>query len=140
MKNISLSTLLRRAMMALFCLGALAMFSACSDVDEPETGIDYYLLIESRVAIKGSGDIAPPPRENTIGILTSRMRQRIQQIYPHRNLQGDDAAVMGVCDEIYREYQEAGMLTNCECVATIYRARMSGPIVKQSVKIRSYRF
>lgn len=140
MKQYHFFSLMRRAMLALLCLGSLVVFNSCVSEDEPETGIDYYLLIESRVAIKGSGDIAPPPKGNLIGIITSRMREKIQTVYPVRNMQGDDVAVLVVCDELYREYQEANIQTNCECVASLYRARMSGTIVKQSTKIRSYRF
>ena len=140
MKRYQFFSLLQRALMALLCLGSLAVFNSCINDDEPETGIDYYLMIQPRNPIKGAGEMAPPPKNHMIGILTSRMRERIQEVYPHRDMKGADADVMVVCDAIYREYQESGMQTNCECVAELYRARMSGPIVKQSTKLKSYRF
>lgn len=140
MKQNQFFSLMRRVMMALVCLAVLAPMTSCTSEDEPETGIDYYLQIESRVPIKSVGDIAPAPKGNMIGILTSEMKKKIKEVYPVRDMQGADPYVMMACDEIYREYQESNMQTNCECVATLYRARMSGDIIKGSVKLKSYRF
>jgi hypothetical protein len=140
MKRYHFYSLLQRAMMALLCLASLAVLNSCVNDDEPETGIDYYLLIEARSPIYGSGEMAPPPKNHMIGILTSRMKERIHEVYPHRDMQGADASVMVVCDQVYREYQESGQQTNCECVASLYRAKMSGLIIKQSTKLKTYRF
>ena len=131
---------LRRFFLALMCIGMLAPLASCVSEDEPETSIDYYLQIESRVPIKSMGDIAPAPKGNMIGILTSEMKKKIREVYPVRDMQGADPDVMMACDQIYREYQEANIQTNCECVAVLYRARMSGDIIKKSVKLKSYRF
>lgn len=134
-------SLMRRLTMALVCLAALASMASCASDDEPDAPcIDYYLIIESRVPIKSAGGIAPPPKGNMIGILTSLMKKRIREVYPVRNLQGDDTDVVIACDEVYREYQEANIQTNCECVAVLYRAQMTGDIVRGSVKLRCYRF
>lgn len=132
--------LMRRLMMALVCFALLATMASCTSEDEPEVGIDYFLQIESRVPIKSVGDIAPAPKGNMIGILTSQMKKKIKEVYPVRDMQGDDTGVMVVCDEVYREYQDANIQSNCECVAILYRARMSGDIVRGSVKLKTYRF
>lgn len=134
-------SLMRRLTMALVCLAALASMASCASDDEPDAPcIDYYLIIESRVPIKSVGDIAPAPKGNMIGILTSQMKKKIKEVYPVRDMQGDDTGVMVVCDEVYREYQDANIQSNCECVAILYRARMSGDIVRGSVKLKTYRF
>lgn len=141
MKQIThLINLMRRLKTAFVCFAVLATMASCTSDDEPEVGIDYYLQIESRVPIKSSGGIAPPPKGNMIGILTSEMKKRIKEVYPVRDMQGDDTGVMIVCDEVYRDYQDANIQTNCECVAILYRARMSGDIVKGCVKLKTYRF
>lgn len=141
MEKFSLYQLLRRLAWMLVAIFALCSLGACSNEDEPEiTSIDYYLSVQTPYAIYRSGGLPPAPKEDMIGKLTLKMKKRIHEAYPSPDLQGDDAAVLVACDEVYREYLETGFKENTECVATLFRVKMSGTIVKQSTRIKNYYF
>jgi len=125
---------------AVACVSVLLPLGSCNSVDEPEQTIDYYLSIESRVVIKSYGGIAPPPKENTIGIAVDRMRSRLRMAYPEPDLKGDDYAVLVACDDVYSEYLQSNFKTNIECVVILYRVRKSGIVVKKSTPIKAYHF
>lgn len=141
MENLSLHHQLRRLAIVIIAVFTLCCIGACSSDDEPEiTSIDYYLSIQTPYAIYRSGALPPPPKEDMIGKLTLKMKKRIHEAYPERDMQGNDAAVLVACDEVYKEYRETGLKSNTMCVATLYRARMSGMIIKQSTPIKQYSF
>lgn len=127
---------LKRMMFMLLCLVTVTVFTSCESADEPEVAIDYYLTIESRVPLKNTIS----PRANMMGQITTSMKEAIHEAYPVPNLQGDDVAVLVACDEAYSYYRSAypGGAQCTECVAKLYRARMQGKVVKQSVAIKTY--
>lgn len=139
-------------LLPLLLISCLLGFTSCTGDDEPESSIGYYLMIQSTIPIKTLGGLPPPPKNKLIGDLTRQMQQSINEVYPEHDLQGNDAAVIEACDEVYLAYLETyrnksaaatntvgnGMKT--DCVATVYRARMSGTIVRQSRALKTYRF
>lgn len=134
------------------CVLSMSLIACDSSDDEP-TAIGYYVMIMPKVPIYSMGGIAPPPKEHMIGEITRKMKRGIDEVYPVRNQQGNDVAVMMVCDSLYRCYYEtyrggssvsanglAGTGGNTDCVVTLYRARMSGYIVRSSTPLKTYRF
>lgn len=146
--------LMTRLLALLLCAGALlGIFSSCINTDEPESAIGYYIMIQSKVPIRAMGGIQPPPKDQMIGKITRMMQLGIDEVYPVHDQQGNDAAVLQLCDSLYRSYCESyrnketmvsnniyGTSMNSECVAILYRARMAGTIVKSSRPIKVYRF
>lgn len=127
---------LRLLFLSLLFIVSASTFSSCVSEDEPDTGIDYYLSIEPRTSIRYTID----PRANMMGQVTDRMKDAIHKAYPVRNLYGDDTAVIQACNEAYSYYREAypGGAQCTQCVVKLYRARMQGIVVKQSVALKSY--
>ena len=142
MEKLSFYHLARQMAIAILAVFALLCVCSCSSNDEPmpETSVDYYLGIQTTELIYRSGTIPPNPKEDMIGLLTQKMKRRIREAYPERNLKGNDAAVLTACDEVYREYLETGFKENTECVATLFRVKLSGIVVKQSAPIKNYYF
>ncbi len=124
------------AVVAVFSLLSLG---SCAN-DEPDIYIDYYLTIQSKERIFRRGGLPPDPKEDVIGKLITDMRTKIKDVYPVPNMEGNDGAVLVLCDEIYRQYLETGFRDHTECVAILYRARMQGGIIRQSTKIKTYNF
>ena len=129
-----------RAMLVALCLFAVTGFTSCNSDDEPDLVVGYYLSIHSRVRIFSRGGLPPDPKEHMIGKMTIMMKQRINDVYPVRDLEGNDAAVIVACDDVYDMYKESHMQANAECVVVLNRAWMSGIVVKQSKPIKTYRF
>lgn len=127
---------LRLLLLSLLFIVSATTFSSCTSEDEPDISIDYYLSIEPRHPIHNTLDT----RANMMGQITTRMRVAIQEVYPVRNLQGNDVAVMKACDDAYSYYREAypAGAQNTECVVKLYRARMDGMVIRQSVPLKSY--
>ncbi len=131
----------------------LLALGACTADEEPETAIGYYITIQSKYPIRALGGMPPMPKEKMIGDITSGMQAAIRKVYPVHDQQGDDYAVIRACDDLYRSYYEAyrdtsAVISNTlmggsrasECNVVLYRARMSGIIVRASYPIKTYRF
>lgn len=129
-----------RAMLVALCLFTVTGFTSCNSDDEPDLVVGYYLSVQSRVKIYSRGGLPPAPKEHMIGKMTIQMKERINEVYPVRDLVGNDAAVMMACDDVYDTYKESHMQANAECVVILNRAWMSGIVVKQSKPIKTYRF
>ena len=140
MENLSLYTWSRRLPIALFTVSSLCFFGSCTNDDEPEVVINYYLSIQTKNSIYRRGGLPPESKLDMIGKLTTKMKARIREVYPNPDLEGNDAAVIVACDEIYREYLETGLREHVECVAILYRARTSNSIIKQCTPVKNYYF
>lgn len=141
MKKFSYNSVsLKLMLLSLLCVMSASLFTSCVGEDEPETSIGYYLSVRPRTAIYQRGGLPPGAKEYMIGNLTLQMKERIDEVYPIQNMEGNDAAVLMACDEVYDMYQQSGMQSNAMCVATLYRARMSGIVVKKSTPLKTYRF
>lgn len=132
---------LRQMLLAIVCLAVFAPLASCVNDDEPTTSVEYYLQLEPRNMLGTVNGISPSPKDDLLGHLTEEMRSRIRDVYPVPDPVGADTQVLLACDEVYRQYLSYDdMKSDCDCVATLYRVRTSSGIVKQSVKLKSYRF
>ena len=141
-----------RLLLPLLLIACLLDFTSCKGDDEPESSIGYYLMIQPRVPIKTAGGMPPPPRYKMIGDMTRLMQKGIHEVYPVHDMQGNDGAVITACDSVYRSYAEVyrdsamvasntlGATFHTDCVVVLYRARMTGIIVRQSWPLKTYRF
>lgn len=143
--------IVQRVLISLLGCFVLIFLAACDNSDEPTSAIGYYVMIQPRVPIYSMGGLAPPPKDHMIGEITRKMKRSIDEVYPVHDQQGNDAAVLQVCDSLYRGYYEtyrsstsanslASSGGNTDCVVTLYRARMSGYIVKGSTPLKTYCF
>ena len=139
-KMIFNSLSLKLVLSLLLCVFAVPLFTSCTSEDEPETAIGYYLSVEPRTAIYDRGGLPPGAKEYMIGNITLQMKEKISEVYPVHDMQGNDAVVLKVCDEVYDMYKQSGLQSNAECVATLYRAKISGIVVKGSTPLKRYRF
>ena len=110
----------------------LLALGACTADEEPETAIGYYITIQSKYPIRALGGMPPMPKEKMIGDITSGMQAAIRKVYPVHDQQGDDYAVIS--------NTLTGGSRASECNVVLYRARMSGIIVRASYPIKTYRF
>lgn len=136
----------------LLLIACLLGFISCTGDDEPESSIGYYLMIQTRVPIKTAGSMPPPPKYKLIGDLTRLMQKGIKEVYPKHDMQGNDGAVITACDDVYLSYTEIyrdsamvatntlGATFHTDCVVVLYRARMTGTIVRASYLLKTYRF
>jgi len=132
--------LLRLLLFSVMCALMLPMGTSCNDNEEPDISIGYYLTIQPLIPIYTIGDFHPSAHGDIIGKITSQMKQQIDKVYPVPDLQGNDGAVIMACDSVYAMYDQSNMQSNASCVATLYRARMSGIVVKKSQPLKVYRF
>lgn len=132
--------LLRMLLLSILCVVSVSVFTSCTGEDEPETSIGYYLSVKPRTSIYQRGGLPPGAKEFLIGNLTLQMKEKIDEVYPVHDMKGNDAAVLVACDEVYDMYVQSGLQHNAECIATLYRAQMSGIIVKKSHPLKTYRF
>ena len=144
---------LRWALGMLACCALLMALAACDSSEEPTSAIGYYVMVQPKYPIYSTGGMKPLPKEHLIGEITRKMKMGIDEVYPVRDQRGDDVAVIMLCDSLYRCYYETyrgsnrvgansltGSSLSAECVVCLYRARMSGYVVRGSVKLRTYRF
>lgn len=136
---------LSRMLLAIMAITLASSFlSSCGD-DEDMLDVGYYLLVNSEDAYKGS---STDQQQGTIGESTSSviyttitlMNQAISETYPVRDRNGNDAAVIAGCDNVYRSYVESHTTKGgaTVCVIVLYRARMEGTIVKSSTPLKTY--
>lgn len=131
---------LRQMLLAIVCLAVFAPFASCVNDDEPTTSVEYYLQLEPRNTLGSVAGHSTSPKEDLLSHLTEEMRNRIRDVYPVPDPVGADTQVLVACDEVYRQYLSYDVKSDCDCVATLYRVRTNSGIVKQSVKLKSYRF
>lgn len=131
---------LRQMMLAIVCLAVFAPLASCVNDDEPTTSVEYYLQVESRDRLESVAGYSPSAKSDMLGHLTDEMRSKIHDVYPVPDPVGADPLVMGACDEVYQRYMASGLSAECDCVTVLYRVRKTGGIVRQSTKLKTYRF
>ena len=131
---------IRLMVLMLLCVMSSSLFISCVGEDEPEISIGYYLSVRPLLPIYQRGGLPPDAKSYLIGNMTLQMKAKIDEVYPVHDLQGNDAAVLKACDDVYDMYQQSGMESNAMCIATLYRARMSGIVIKKSTPLKTYRF
>lgn len=136
MKQTSIFKSLRFFIISLLCVFSASVFTSCENSDEPMTTIDYYVSIESKALLHNSAD----PRGDQMVTVTNQMNDAIFGAYPIQTSYGNDAGVLQACDEAYNNYRKfyPSGAQSSQCVLKLYRARMEGGVIKQSVALKSY--
>ena len=141
MEKVSYHNLFQRLAIALIAVCSLFCMTSCDNDDEPKVmTVNYYLSVLSKYPIYRRGGLPPAPKEDMIGKITTQMRTCIEEVYPNPDTLGNDYAVLVRCDELYRQYLESGYKANTECKVVLYRAKMSGTIVRNSKPLKTYFF
>ena len=74
--------------------------------------------------------------------VTQVMKDSIRKVYPKPTVEGNDGAVVTVCDNVYRRYltehPEAAKYFYCE--VKLNRGRMRGDIVVSYTTVKRYNF
>ena len=114
-----------------------SVLTSCDKSDEPKLKVDYFFMISSN----------PPnyeavPKSEMVYKVTKVMMDSIRKVYPKTNTEGDDAAVLLVCGNVYRrylqDYPEAAKYFFCE--AKLNRGQMRGTIVVSYQTITRFNF
>lgn len=138
--------ILRTLYVALLLVGCVTAFSACSNNDDDEILIDYYLHINSQEDISISSTDQQQGTmsagSNVLARTIEDLRVAIRENYPVPTTQGDDSRVGDACDDIYYTYkaQFGQREKNTICVATLYRAYKVNGIIRSSTCLRVYHF
>ena len=128
-------------------IAALVGVTSCGS-DEPDLMVGYYLSINSSESYMGSqddedqGTMSDSQHGNVLYNTITRMRRAMRDAYPTPDFKGDDAAVLGACDKIYRDYKSmyGEYEKNTICVVKIMRTRQDGDVVVGSRTLTSYSF
>ena len=99
----------------LLCIIAfmIVLFSSCGDKnDEPDAVYNYYMLIQSQVALDLSDNAEEEGsmvggQVSVISRTVSRMQQIMAQYESDQNSTDIEATLLTACDSIYREYATA---------------------------------
>lgn len=116
---------------------SLAVLTSCDKQDEPVLTVDYFFTV-----VSGPPDYEPVPKSEMVYTITGKMKESLREVYPRATVEGNDGAVVGACDQVYRHYlqehPEAAQYFYCE--ARLHRAKMRGSIVASYVIIKRYNF
>lgn len=127
----------RTLLLALAFIGTAALFTSCGNDDEPVSTIQYYLEVEEEFLVDGAVD-----HTDRYHSPVTLMKEVIQKAYPTPDAKGNDDAVITACDQLYQRYLEmyTGKAEHLTCLIHLVRANLSGDIVKQSERIKTYNF
>lgn len=127
----------RLLLLSLVFIATAAMLSSCGNDDEPTSTIDYYLEVEEEFLVDGAVDHTDR-YYNPITL----MREAIRTAYPDPDAKGNDEAVIKACDELQIRYYSMyeSKAEHLTCLVHLVRASMSGTIVKQSERLKTYSF
>ena len=117
---------------------SLLSFVSCSS-DEDEMYIDYYVAVQSRVDIfdRGEGVLPTSSTEAAIGTTIKLMREGIKDVYPVKNMQGNDSQVIRVCDQAYYQYA-AGHNEAILCTVQLFKVLRAGTLIKERRCLKCY--
>lgn len=138
MKKVSLINRVRWMLVALIGACSLMGMVSCSSNDEPEMYIDYYLSVQSRVPIFARGGLPLTGRPGAIGRITREMQIRIREVYPEKNMVGNDTQVLIVCDQAYRQYASWGYSGETMCIVKLYKVLRCGTLIKERRCMNAY--
>lgn len=136
MKMVSSIRLAQWLLVAIIGACSLLTFVSCSN-DDDEMYIDYYLSVQSRVPIYNRGGVPLHGWQNNIGNVIKMMRQGIQDVYPVKNMQGNDNQVIHVCDQAYHQYS-IGHFNQTVCTLQLYKVLRSGTLIKETQCLKCY--
>lgn len=124
--------------LSLLLIAMAVLITSCGDDDEPKGNtITYYVEVEEEFLVDGLVD-----HTDRYYSPITLMKEAIHTAYPKANASGDDEAVIVSCDNLYRRYLEmyTGKAEHLTCLVHLVRASMSGEIVKQSERLKTYNF
>ena len=128
-----------RLLLPLVFIAMTATLTSCgNDDDEPKgPSIQYYLEVEEEFLVNGVVD-----HTDRYYSPITLMKEAIHTAYPKPNTTGADETVILACDNLYLRYIEmyTGKAEHLTCLVHLVRASMSGEIVKQSERLKTYNF
>ena len=137
MNKVSLIIPVRWLLLALIGACSLLNFVSCSN-DEPDMYIDYYLSVQSSVPIYNRGEMLPlPSAYGSIGNITKLMQEGIREVYPVKNLQGNDNKVISVCDQTYYMYANRDNGATI-CTVQLFKVLRAGTLIKERQCLKCY--
>ena len=123
--------------LSLLLVLSLSVLVSCDKSDEPTITVDYFFMVASKPP-----DYEPVPKSEMVYTVTQVMKDSIRKVYPKPTVEGNDWAVVTVCDNVYRRYltehPEAAKYFYCE--AKLNRGRMRGDIVVSYTTVKRYNF
>lgn len=127
----------RNGLFLFACAVLVSVFASCDKADDPTLTIDYFFLITSTPP-----DYEPVPKSEDVYAITRIMMDSIRKVYPKATIDGNDGAVISVCDRVYRRYlaENPEVAKYFFCLAHLNRGRMRGSIVVSYTTIRRYNF
>ena len=127
----------RTLFLILAIAGVMTALTACGNDDEPDMTIGYFIEVEEEFLVNGAQD-----HTDRYYSPVTMMKEVISTAYPKPTVNGDDDAVIQACDELYQRYISMynGKAEHLTCLMHLVRAHLSGSIVKQSERIRTYNF
>lgn len=122
---------------SLLLVAMSSVLTSCDKTDEPTLKVDYFFIITSNPP-----DYAPVPKSEMVFKVTKTMMDSIRKVYPKINTEGNDAAVLLVCGNVYRRYlqenPDAAKFFFCE--AKLNRGLMRGTVVVSYSTITRFNF
>ena len=135
-------------LLALVLVGSMTGLASCGH-DDPDLRVWYYLGIQASDEYKASteneeqGTMSESPNGNVLYTTITRMKQALSNTCPTPVYQGDDAAVLKACGEIYHAYKRAygEYERNTICVVKLIRTSMDeNDVVVSSRTLTTYNF
>ena len=134
----------------LLCIIAfmIVLFSSCGDKnDEPDAVYNYYMLIQSQVALDLSDNAEEEGsmvggQVSVISRTVSRMQQIMAQYESDQNSTDIEAALLTACDSIYREYSSAYVQYSGQtlCFVQINRRKIVDGKSQEGTTLKTYYF
>lgn len=137
MKMVSSIRLAQWLLVAVISAFSLLSFNSCSNDVDDEMYIDYYLSVQSRIPIYDRGGLPITAKQAHIGNIIRVMREGIKDVYPVKNMQGNDNQVIQVCDQAYHQFT-IGHDDAVICTLQLYKVLRSGTLIKERRCLKSY--
>ncbi len=118
-------------------LAMSSVLTSCDNSDEPALKVDYFFAISSNPP-----EYAPVPKSEMVYKVTKVMMDSIRKVYPKINTEGNDAAVLLVCSNVYHRYlqEHPDAAKYFFCQAKLNRGDMRGTIVVSYRTISCFNF
>ena len=68
----------------------------------------------------------------------AEMQIRIREVYPEKNMVGNDTQVLIVCDQAYRQYASWGYSGETMCIVKLYKVLRCGTLIKERRCMNAY--
>ena len=125
----------RQAAAILLTILSIAMTATSCDKDEPMK-VGYYFTVNNREYQKEMA-----PRDDKAYIVIHAMNDAIKKVYPKPSVNGNDDAVIRVCNDVYQQYRQdhPDYFSNFY-IAKMYRGWMTDGVIKSSTVLATWSF